>query len=83
MRILHNVFQSGKIDLIICDEGHRLKNGTIKTVLAAKQLPVERRIILTGTPLQNDLSEFYAMCDFVNPQVLGHYSEFKVILSMD
>jgi len=35
------------------------------------QLDCKRRILLTGTPIQNDLQEFYALIDFTNPGVLG------------
>ncbi|KAJ3159568.1 DNA repair and recombination protein rad54b [Geranomyces michiganensis] len=44
---------------------------------AISALPVKRRIILTGTPLQNDLGEFYAMVDLVNPGILGSPAVFK------
>ena len=49
------------LELVVCDEGHRLKNAAIKTSLAVSELPTQRRIILSGTPIQNDLDEFYAM----------------------
>lgn len=65
------------IDMVICDEGHRLKTATNKSALAIKSLNTERRVILSGTPLQNDLSEFYTMVDFVNPGLLNKYSAFK------
>lgn len=37
----------------------------------------KRRILLTGTPIQNDLQEFFALIDFVNPGILGSNQEFK------
>lgn len=40
-------------------------------------LNCKRRILLTGTPVQNDLQEFFALIDFVNPAILGNNSEFK------
>lgn len=64
-------------DLIICDEGHRLKNNDIKTTKVLSNLNCKRRILLTGTPVQNDLQEFFALIDFVNPVILGSSSEFK------
>nr|KAF6405548.1 hypothetical protein HJG63_016347 [Rousettus aegyptiacus] len=68
-----------KFDLLICDEGHRLKNSTIKTTTALISLSCEKRIILTGTPVQNDLQEFFALIDFVNPGILGSLSSYRKI----
>ncbi|KAL1302807.1 hypothetical protein AAFC00_003145 [Neodothiora populina] len=65
------------IDIVICDEGHRLKTAQNKSAMAIKSLSTERRIILSGTPIQNDLSEFYTMVDFVNPGLLNKYTTFK------
>ena len=58
------------IDLVVCDEGHRLKNAAIKTSVAVNDLPTMRRLILSGTPIQNDLDEFYAM-------VISKYVSFR------
>lgn len=44
-----------KFDLLICDEGHRLKNANIKTASLLGSIGCRRRILLTGTPLQNDI----------------------------
>lgn len=68
-----------KFDLLICDEGHRLKNSAIKTTAALISLSCEKRIILTGTPVQNDLQEFFALIDFVNPGILGSLSSYRKI----
>ena len=64
-------------DLVICDEAHRLKTQGNKSAKAIKSLATTRRILLTGTPIQNDLSEFYTMVDFVNPGLLGTSAAFK------
>lgn len=64
-------------DLLICDEGHRLKSTSNKTLQALNSLNIEKRILLSGTPIQNDLSEFFNIIDFINPGVLGNYSQFK------
>ncbi len=75
-RIHSSQFTSGKYggspcDLLICDEAHRLKNCETATSRSLASLPCSRRILLSGTPMQNDLDEFYAMVDFANPGVLG------------
>ncbi|KAG8441820.1 hypothetical protein GDO86_010846 [Hymenochirus boettgeri] len=66
-------------DLVMCDEGHRLKNSSIKTTTALSSLPCRKRILLSGTPVQNDLQEFYALIEFVNPGVLGSLSTYRKI----
>ena len=64
--------------LFICDEGHRLKNSRgNRTVAALQSVQSRRRLLLTGTPVQNDLLELFAMCDFVNPSALGSLSTFR------
>lgn len=64
-------------DLLVCDEAHRLKNSDNQTSKALASIPVQRRVLLTGTPMQNDLQEFFAMVDFTNPGVLGTQEEFR------
>lgn len=64
------------IDLIVADEGHRLKTVQNKCARAIQTLNTSRRVILSGTPIQNDLSEFFAMVDFVNPGLLGTFKMF-------
>lgn len=49
---------SGCCDLLVCDEGHRLKSkGGNKTIDALLALNCPRRVVLTGTPVQNNLGE--------------------------
>ena len=60
-----------KFNMIICDEAHRLKNATVKTSTAITELAISKRILLTGTPIQNNLMEFYSLADMANPGILG------------
>ncbi|KAJ7372138.1 DNA repair and recombination protein rad54b [Desmophyllum pertusum] len=66
-----------KFGLVICDEAHRLKNTTIKTATMISGLKTKRRILLTGTPVQNDLKEFHSLVDVCNPGILGTQSCFR------
>uniref|UniRef100_J3LHD5 DNA repair and recombination protein RAD54 n=2 Tax=Oryza brachyantha TaxID=4533 RepID=J3LHD5_ORYBR len=67
----------GSCDLLICDEAHRLKNDQTLTNKALAALPCKRRVLLSGTPMQNDLEEFFSMVNFTNPGVLGDASYFR------
>lgn len=64
-----DVVKSIQFDLVICDEAHRLKNTKIKTATALGSLAAIRRIALTGTPIQNDLTEFHAIVNWVGAAV--------------
>ncbi|KAF5757912.1 putative DNA helicase chromatin remodeling SNF2 family [Helianthus annuus] len=68
---------SGSCDLLICDEAHRLKNDQTLTNRALAALSCKRRILLSGTPMQNHLEEFYAMVNFTNPGILGDAAFFR------
>ena len=65
------------IGLLLCDEGHRLKNGDSQTFTALNGLNVSRRVILSGTPIQNDLTEYFSLISFANPGLLGTRMEFR------
>jgi DNA repair and recombination protein RAD54B len=64
------------VDIVIADEGHRLKTLQNKSGQAIQSLNATKRIILSGTPIQNDLKEFFAAVDLVNPGVLGSFKSF-------
>ena len=64
------------VHLVMCDEAHRLKNGDTLTNKALCSVPCARRVMLSGTPMQNNLDEFFSMVEFCNPGLLGTPSEF-------
>lgn len=58
-------------------QGHRLKNCENQTYTALSGLRTKRRILLSGTPIQNDLLEYFSLLHFVNTGILGTTSEFR------
>ena len=59
-------------------QGHRLKNCENQTYQALNGLPAKRRVLLSGTPIQNDLLEYFSLVHFVNEGILGQY---KLVLA--
>ena len=62
---------------VVLDEAHAIKNRQTKMSKAVMELKSEARILLTGTPLQNNLSEIWALFEFANPGLLGNYSDYQ------
>lgn len=61
----------------ILDEAQHIKNPMSQTARAAKRLKAERRLALTGTPIENRLSEIWSIFDFVSPGLLGGLKSFE------
>ncbi len=62
---------------VILDEAQHIKNPLSATARAAKALRSERRLALTGTPIENRLSEIWSIFDFVTPGLLGTLKSFE------
>eukprot|EP00913_Durusdinium_trenchii_P019917 g18721.t2 len=65
------------IDLVVCDEAHKLKNDEAATTKCISALPAKRRLLISGTPIQNSLEEFFTLVSLANPGVFGELSEFR------
>jgi superfamily II DNA or RNA helicase len=62
---------------VILDEAQQIKNPMSATARAAKRLKSDRRLALTGTPIENRLSEIWSIFDFVSPGLLGPLDRFE------
>lgn len=65
------------VGLLLADEGHRLKNADSLTFTSLNSINCPRRVILSGTPIQNDLSEYFSLLNFSNPGLLGTRAQFR------
>jgi RAD54-like protein 2 len=63
-------------DVVVADEAHRIKNSKSALAQAMASLVTRRRLTLTGTPLQNNTRELFAMIEFTRPGYLGSEAEF-------
>lgn len=64
-------------NIIILDEAHTIKNKETKMSKSAMELNGEFRLLLTGTPIQNHLSEIWNLFQFANPGLLGSFQHFN------
>jgi SNF2 family DNA or RNA helicase len=67
-----------KFDYAILDEAQAIKNAASESAKAARLLEANHRLALSGTPVQNSLSDLWSLFQFLNPGMLGASSAFKV-----
>ncbi|EFX00115.1 tbp associated factor [Grosmannia clavigera kw1407] len=65
------VLEAHKWNYVVLDEGHLIKNPRTKISMAVKKLQSNHRLILTGTPIQNNVLELWSLFDFLMPGFLG------------
>jgi SNF2 family DNA or RNA helicase len=63
--------------LIILDEAQAIKNSETAQTKAVKGLKSERRLVMTGTPIENHVGELWSLFDFCSPGLLGSVAEFR------
>ena len=62
---------------VVLDEAQFVKNASTKAAKAVRRLPAAQKLALTGTPVENRLSELWAILDAVNPGLLGSQQKFR------
>ena len=63
---------------IVVDEGHRLKNRNCRLGQELRRIPSKHRMLLTGTPLQNDMEELWSLLNYLQPDLFNHWELFAV-----
>ena len=79
---LKTILLSQKWNVVVLDEGHKIRNPDAQITLICKQLQSTRRFVLSGTPIQNNLIELWSLFDFVRPGLLGSLPLFKSELAL-
>ena len=69
-------------DYVILDEGHKIRNPDAQITLAVKQFSTSHRLILSGSPLQNNLKELWSLFDFIYPAIRKLLSVMSIIGNM-
>ena len=72
-----------KFDYLILDEAHRIKNDQCVLSQVLRQFSTEHRILLTGTPLQNNLKELWALLNYLMPKLFDSPEEFNQLFELN
>ena len=67
-------------DLVICDEAQALKNSDSKRHSAVNQLDCLRKFLITGTPIENSLTDLWSLLNIVRPGLLGSLRSFQALI---
>jgi superfamily II DNA or RNA helicase len=71
------ILEQLEYEYIVLDESQQIKNKDSKVFKAINQLEARHKISLSGTPIENSLSDLWAQMQFINPNLLGNYNFFK------
>ena len=77
VRTEHGALAQVQWDLVVADEAQHIKNPRSRSAKSLREIPHGVRIALTGTPVENRLSELWAIIDWVVPGLLGPLERFK------
>ncbi|KAI9505091.1 SNF2 family N-terminal domain-containing protein [Coemansia spiralis] len=77
LQIYQDVLLGRKWGYAVLDEGHMIRNPDAEATIACKRLDTRHRILVTGTPIQNSLTELWSLFDFIFPGRLGTLPVFN------
>ncbi len=76
-RDLEDAYLDRVFSVVVLDEAQHIKNRSTRNAKAAKLLRSVQRLVLTGTPVENSVSDVWSIFDFLLPDYLGDYQSFK------
>ena len=76
-RDFEDAYLGHKFSAVVLDEAQHIKNRQTKNAKSVKLLDAERRLVLTGTPVENSVADVWSIFDFLMPDYLGDYETFK------
>ena len=77
LRLHASRFRSETWDAVVLDEGQFIKNPRSQVAIAARSLRARRRVVLTGTPIENRLADLWSLFAFAQPGLLGEQASFR------
>lgn len=71
------LFSQINFDTIVLDESQAIKNPASQTSISVNQLRAGQKIVMTGTPVENSITDLWSQINFLNPGILGNYHYFS------
>ncbi|MGN0852199.1 MAG: DEAD/DEAH box helicase, partial [Kiritimatiellia bacterium] len=78
-RDLEEAYLETVFGIVVLDEAQHIKNRSTRNAQAAKRLQSVQRLVLTGTPVENSVSDVWSIFDFLMPDYLGSYDTFRAL----
>ncbi|OII77763.1 SNF2 family N-terminal domain-containing protein [Cryptosporidium andersoni] len=75
-------FMKKRFHSVIIDEAHRIKNESSKLSQIVRNLETKFRLLITGTPLQNNLKELWSLLNFLFPEIFSSSDEFETLFDL-
>ena len=66
-----------EFSVVVLDEAQHIKNRSTQNAVSAKSLSAQHRLVLTGTPIENSVSDLWSIMDFLMPGYLGRHDAFR------
>jgi len=73
-----DAYRSHTFAVAVLDEAQHIKNRSTQNAVAAKQIAAVNKLVLTGTPVENSVADLWSIMDFLMPQYLGEYDDFRL-----
>jgi len=70
-------YEGHDFSAVVLDEAQHIKNRSTQNAVAAKKLQAQHRLVLTGTPIENSVSDLWSIMDFLMPGYLGDHESFR------
>ncbi len=70
-------FSQMQFDTIVLDESQAIKNPASQTAICINQLQAQHKIVMTGTPVENSITDLWSQIHFLNPGILGNFNFFS------
>lgn len=75
-------YREQEFSVLVLDEAQHIKNRSTQNAILAKEIRASHRLVLTGTPMENSVSDLWSIMDFLMPKYLGSHDSFRQVYEL-